>query len=89
MADTDQFINKSAEPNSTLFGVSIRAWITLVLVTTVCVSFLSVVIGSVVNAVMSKDWSLVGTLTSVGEPLYSLSTLAVGFYFGQKVTEKK
>ena len=45
--------------------ISVRAWISIILVLTVCVM-----------AVLARK---------VDEPLYSLATLAVGFYFGQKV----
>lgn len=84
-----EFINKAPEPASTIWSVSIRAWITLALVLTICGAHVAIVIGIVVHAILNKDWTLVGTFANVGEPLYSLSTLAVGFYFGQKVSEKK
>lgn len=85
---TDTSMLLKQEPNSTIFGVSIRAWITLIIVLTICLSFLTVVIGIIVHAVLTKDWSLVGTFTTVGEPLYTLAGLTVGFYFGQKTSTK-
>ena len=37
-----------------------------------------------IDAVMNKDFSKVGTFSTVGEPLYSMAVAALGFYFGQK-----
>jgi hypothetical protein len=85
-SDTQTFLK--VEPNSTIFGVSIRAWITVVVVLTICGSYLATVVGVVVHAVITKDWALVGTFATVGEPLYSLSAITVGFYFGQKSQTK-
>lgn len=50
--------------DSTLFGVSIRAWLAVMLIGTVC--------------------GLVSVGKEIKEPLYSMATLALGFYFGQK-----
>lgn len=55
---------------STILGISIRAWVTLLLVATVC--FLFIFSG------------VTGKACEVGEPLYSLTIAALGFYFGQK-----
>jgi hypothetical protein len=49
--------------DSQVLAVSIRGWIALILVLTVC------------------GMSAYGL--TVNEPLYTLSTIAVGFYFGQ------
>lgn len=70
--------------DSTLFGVSVRAWIAVLLVTAIAGGYLLVTIGVVIHAVLSKDWSLVGTFANVGEPLGTLATMAVGFYLGQR-----
>lgn len=50
--------------DSKLFGVSIRAWLSIIFTLTVCAM------------------ALLGMETK--EPLYTLASLAVGFYFGQK-----
>lgn len=52
---------------SQLFGISVRGWITVIMVSTVCAM-----------AVMKID---------VKEPLYSLVTMAVGFFLGQKTSK--
>lgn len=64
MSAIRKFLTESSLGESFAFGVSVRAWIALSLVWTVCYM-----------AIKS---------TEVKEPLYSLSLLAVGFYFGQK-----
>ena len=69
---------------STVFGVSIRAWLAGMLVSSVVGTQLMVTAGVVVDAILTKDWSRVGTFANIGEPLYSMSLLALGFYFAQK-----
>ena len=56
---TDQAPN-----DSQLIGVSVRAWLAILLTITVCVMALLTL--------------------KVEEPLYTLATIALGFYFGQK-----
>lgn len=58
--------DSSRNGDSHFLRVSIRAWIALILVATVCYMALAAL--------------------PVEEPLYSLATLAVGFYFGQKAS---
>ena len=72
------------QADSSFFGVSVRAWLAFVLVFTVCSNHLSVTLGVLVDAILTKDWSKVGTFSTVGEPLYSMAVAALGFYFGQK-----
>lgn len=83
MAVDTETITKVPALDATLFGISMRAWLALVLVSTVCFSHLSVCVGVLYDAVTTKDWSKVGTYTTVGEPLYSMAVAALGFYFGQ------
>ena len=68
---------------SRIFNITVRGWLAIILVATVCLSHLTVVISSVVIAISTGNLS---TLTnfSVGEPLYSMSVAALGFYFGQQ-----
>jgi len=54
---------------SQIFGVSIRGWLALMIIGTVC--YMSVMIKTVI------------------EPLYSMSMLALGFYFGQATKKEK
>jgi len=51
-------------PESQLMSVSIRGWITVIVVSTIC----------------GMEIFKIG----VSEPLYSMSLIIVGFYFGQK-----
>jgi hypothetical protein len=72
--------------DSTFFGVSVRAWLAFILVVTIAITYIIVVAGVVVDAILNKDWSKVGTFANVGEPLYSMSIAALSFYFGQKTS---
>ena len=72
---------------SHLFGVSVRGWIAVLVVGTVCVNQVGVMLTACYFALVKQDLSLLGSQTSVTEPLYSLCTMAVGFYFG-KTTSK-
>lgn len=91
MADDTTILTKTngvtVAHDSTVFGISVRAWIAIILVLTICASYLIVVSGVVFDAVRTKDWSKVGTFANVGEPLYSMSVAALGFYFGQKTNK--
>jgi len=70
--------------DSSVGGVSVRAWLAVILVVTVCFSHIMIVGCSIINAVQTKDLAMMGTMTTIGEPLYSMSVAALGFYFGQK-----
>lgn len=55
--------------DSNIGGVSVRAWVTVLIVLTVCImSF---------------------TKSSVEEPLYTLATIVVGFYFGRSTGKQE
>ena len=75
------------ENESGVGGVSIRAWLATVLVFTVCLNHLSVTLAVVIDAILHRDFSKIGTFTTVGEPLYSMAVAALGFYFGQKASK--
>lgn len=68
MSEGTQFMAKGNADDSRLWGVSMRAWMALLIVVTVCAM------------------SMAGI--PVVEPLYSMSLLALGFYFGQKTQTK-
>jgi uncharacterized RDD family membrane protein YckC len=72
------------DETSTMFGVSIRAWLALLIVGTICAI-------SVLHAYATVRLVLEGTLRpedlKIGEPLYSLGGMALGFYFGQKMVK--
>lgn len=65
-------------PESQIFGVSIRAWIACSLMGTVCFIY-------VVDAFTTAWLNLNGAdiKQSVNEPLYSLSLMAVTYYFSK------
>lgn len=61
---------------SSIFNVSVRAWIALIVTCTVCLCF-------VFNIVMAVLGYTSATVT-IGEPLYGAFGLVLGLYFGQK-----
>ena len=75
--------------DSSIFGVSVRAWIASMLIMTVCTTHLAIVSAVLLEAILRKDFAKVGTFTTIGEPLYSMSIAALAFYFGQKSTGSK
>lgn len=66
MNEETNFTTRTPEQpsDSQLVGVSVRAWLAILLTITVCVMALLAL--------------------KVEEPLYTLTTIALGFYFGQK-----
>ena len=72
------------DTSSAIFGVSIRAWIVLGAVWGVVLSHLLVSVAVLFHAVRSGDFSLVGTLTTISEPYYSVVAVGIGFYLGSK-----
>ena len=81
MSDTT-ITGKTNGAESTIFGVSVRAWMAIIAISTVCATHLIVTVATVYYAIATKDFNLVGTLSVVGEPLYSLAIGSVGYYFG-------
>lgn len=68
MSDETTFTRRDREQaDSRPFGISMRGWLALIIVLTVCI--------------------LSGLQIEVVEPLYSMGTMALGFYFGQKVNQ--
>lgn len=70
--------------DSTFFGVSVRAWLAIMLAASICLPQIFISCGVVVDAILTRDWSKVGTFANIGEPLGTLATMAVGFYLGQR-----
>lgn len=68
--------------DSKIFGSSIRGWLALLSVMGVVGTHFSVTVATLIHAVRSGDFALVGTLTTIGEPFYSLAIGAVAYYFG-------
>ena len=73
------------DTSSNIFGVSVRAWVTLALVLGVVSNQVAVTLATLYYALRAGDLQQVGSLTTIGEPFYTLSSIAVGFYFGQKL----
>jgi len=76
------------QADSSIGGVSVRAWLAVFLVFTVCFNHLSVTVGVLIDAISKGDWAKVGTFSTVGEPLYSMAVAALGFYFGNSMKSK-
>lgn len=85
MNDTEIITKESKD--SSMFGISIRAWLAIMLAACIVGTHLTITIGVVVDAILTKDWSRVGTFANVGEPLYSMATMALAFYFGHKTSK--
>lgn len=62
------FITERSLGESFAFGISVRAWIAILLAGTVC-------------------WMSINAI-EVKEPLYTLATIAIGFYFGRQSNSK-
>lgn len=61
--------------DSTIFGVSVRAWLVVMLVTCVCAMQL---LGMVLGYLATGD-----LVIEIREPLYSLTIAGFSYYFGQ------
>ena len=70
--------------DSSFYGISVRAWLAILLVFTVCFGHVAIVTAVLVEAVANRDFAKVGTYTTISEPLYTLVIGAVAYYFGQK-----
>lgn len=68
--------------DSKVFGISIRAWLALVLVMAVVTTHVMVTMAVVWDAANTHNFDRVGTFANIGEPLYSMSVAALAFYFG-------
>jgi hypothetical protein len=73
---------------SQAFGISIRGWIAIFVVFAVCFNQLLVTTTVCYFALFVKqDIGMLGSQTPIVEPLYSLCTMAVGFYFGKQTSK--
>jgi len=85
MEESTSLVKKdNDQTESQKMGVTVRGWITFLLVFTICASHICVVISVLVNAARTQDLSMVGSLTTIGEPLYSMAVAALGYYFGSQ-----
>lgn len=73
--------------DSSFIGISVRAWLAVLLVATVCFTQAAAVVAVLYDAVKTGDFGKVGTFLNIGEPMYSMSVAALAFYFGQKSTK--
>jgi hypothetical protein len=74
---------------SQIFGTSVRGWITIFLVATVCfistLPLLIVVIATLKGSLSAKEAIEITRDYVIKEPLYSVVIAVIGFYFGQMV----
>jgi hypothetical protein len=78
MSEQTDFVTR---PNgSSIFGVSVRGWLAMMLTFTVCL----IVAGNILMA--SMGWT--STNVQIPEPLYSGFLTALGFYLGQTQTKR-
>lgn len=83
--ETEILVNPTnGSGDSSFAGVSVRAWLAIILVVTVCISHIMISAAAIMKTIKTGDITMLGTLTTIGEPLYSMSVAALGFYFGQK-----
>lgn len=84
MSTDTELIGKEKEPvESRVWGISLRGLLALFLVTTVCLSTVFHVIAVLIISIIQGSMDAWATYT-IGEPLYSMSVAALGFYFGQQ-----
>lgn len=62
---------------SVLWGVSVRGWIVVMVMATICLRELAVVMVAIVNK---------SQIEQIKEPFYGVVMGLIGFYFGQKNT---
>jgi hypothetical protein len=87
MGDTQFMAAPTNGESSTILKVSVRAWIALSVSVGIVGNHLLVTIFVLIHALTTGDFDLVGSLTTVGEPYYSLAVASIAFYFGQKTTK--
>lgn len=74
--ETQVFKREEPYGTSHFLQVSVRAWLAVGLIATICMTQVAVI----VLAVLTKQPELL----EVGEPLYTMSGMALAYYFGQK-----
>lgn len=81
MQDETTIVTKTAtttdekSPDSSVFGVSVRGWIVITLVGTLCLMQL---LNMILSYLVSGD-----IILEIKEPFYSAVTISIGYYFGQ------
>lgn len=84
MADESGTQLFSKPDGSSVFGVSVRGWIAFGVVFAVCANQFIATATACYIVIVKQDLSMLGSQTTIVEPLYSLCTMAVGFYFGKQ-----
>jgi len=82
--DTTLIPKPDPKPDSSIGGVSVRAWLALIAVGGVVATHMLVTVAVCVYAVLTRDLALLGTLTTIGEPFYSLAIAATAYYFAKQ-----
>lgn len=80
MSEQTDIIAKIDKYDSTIFGVSVRAWLVLEIVTAVVLIHIS-------NFILAC-LGYTSMAMKIEEPLYSGFMIALGYYFGQKDQKK-
>ncbi len=96
MPDETEIFTKPAAPADTkvvresetigyshFFKLSIKASLALILITTVCMHSFAAIVIAVLKA-PSLDLDSLLTILHVNEPLYTMSGMALAYYFGQQ-----
>lgn len=71
----DTSTNLAERDSSSIFGVSVRGWIVLIIISTVCIM-------NITNLVL-VCLGLTSMTLQISEPLYSGFNVGIGFYLGQ------
>lgn len=76
---------ENPETASHLFSISVRGWLALILILTICLHSFAKLFIDVYLAIQS------GTVAEieVKEPLYTMGSMALAYYFGQQMARKQ
>jgi hypothetical protein len=76
-------VNAAPAPESSVLGVSIRAWLAILLVSTICLNQFLLVLSASIEAFATHNFANVSELYTIKEPLYTLVIGTVSYYFGK------
>ncbi len=82
--DNTQIITREGKvKESSIFGVSIRGWIGLILAVTLCFREIGKLFIAGYISISKNDLSLLGSQISIDEPFYSISVAVMAYYFAK------
>jgi hypothetical protein len=79
--------NSQSGDESMIRGVSVRSWIVIMVVATICANHLAVTAATLYHAIATQNFSTVGSQTTITEPLYSIALLVIGALFGKQLAK--